>query len=64
MSHAQNVELCRRARRIAQRVAPLPVGPAANELVAASFVQRCRQRDRHERTYREIFARLAQKVTA
>ena len=65
MTHAENVILCARARKIALRLAPYPTGPAAScfdPRTRASFIADCRQIALHNRTYRAVFARLAAKA--
>jgi hypothetical protein len=62
-SHTENVALCDRARKIALRLAPLPEGPAVNGFRRrAEFIARCRQTDRHNRVYRDVFRRLHEKA--
>jgi hypothetical protein len=64
-SHAQNVTLCERARKIALRLAPLPTGDTPSAWYRrAEFIARCQQRDRHNRVYRDVFRRLHEKANA
>lgn len=60
--HAQNVILCNRAWAIVERVMP-DVSTPHGFRDPQGFIASCQHRDRRNRLYRQVFARLAAKGT-